>query len=107
MSRHPEARAAILALSADGDLVPLNGIEGAFIRKLSIGEMTKLSNVVEHSGAQLLMMSVVDEAGKPLFKPADIESLLQIKAEPFRNMVKQAGDVNGMTATAGEDAVKN
>ena len=107
MSRRPEAAEAILALAEDDDLKPLDGFPGAFIRKLSIGEMDRLAKIEEDSGAQLIIMAVVDGDGKRLFAGKDVDKLTAIKAEPFRKLVSQVAGHNGMGASAAEDAVKN
>ncbi|CAN5335032.1 hypothetical protein BH10PSE12_BH10PSE12_02690 [soil metagenome] len=107
MSTHPDPRAAILAMADEGDLIPLVGIDGAFVRQLSVSEMDRLHKIEKQGNAFLIVMAVCDAKAVPLFCDEDVPRLLTMKALAFTAIVKQVSNHNGLGVDAGAEAVKN
>jgi hypothetical protein len=107
VSQHPDPRRAILALAEEGKLVPLKGVAGAFVRKLSVEEVDRLATIEKNSGAYLLTMAIVDADGTPLFTADDVPTLLKMKALAFRDISRQVTAENRMDTASLEDAAKN
>lgn len=102
-----QPRDLILAQCAGGEMTPLKGYAGAFVRPLSISEVDK---VAEHEGKQGLMMialAVVDKDGAPIFSEADVEQLAKLKVGAFRSIMRQINEVNSLDADAPEELAKN
>lgn len=106
MSR-PNPKAAILAMAEDDELQPLEGVEGAFIRRLSMGEMVKLSTIENDSGPHLLAMAICNSEGQPLFTEKEAAQLAKIKVDKFRKLADQVTKFNRMDDGAGNEAIKN
>lgn len=103
----PDPKAAILALAEDGPLVPLDGVAGAFIRRLSIAEVDEVGLTKEDSTIALIVKAVCDGEGKPLFTMQDAVQLKAIKARPFRDIAVQVARINRLSNEAGEELAKN
>ncbi|CAH0355309.1 hypothetical protein [Sphingobium sp. CECT 9361] len=103
----PDPKAAILALATEAPLVPLDGVEGAFIRTLSIDEVDQLADIAKNSGIVMLTMAIVDDKGVRLFDEKDVIKLRKLRAGAFNTLSRQVTKVNNMGGTAAEDLVKN
>ncbi|WP_455275133.1 hypothetical protein [Ralstonia thomasii] len=62
---------------------------------------------ISQQQAELLIAAVVDESGAPLFDESDIEMLRAQKAEVIDRIAAVVVRINGLGATAVEDAAKN
>lgn len=97
-----DPRAQILAMGEDGALVPLDGIDGAYIRPLGIGEMDRVNKDSDGGPYLMFALAVCDGDGKALFSETDVPAIVKIKPEPFNRMMAQVMCVNGMGDEAGE-----
>ncbi|WP_085508499.1 hypothetical protein [Burkholderia pseudomallei] len=62
---------------------------------------------ISESQAALLLATVVDESGAPVLDEADIESLRAQSTAALDRIVAVAVRINGLQASATEDAAKN
>lgn len=101
-------RDKLLAL-AGAKKTPLEGIDGAFVRKLSYGEVTDLDLEPDNKSrvARMFQVAVVDANGVSLFGPDELDLIRTIPADEFGPMMKQVMTFNGMTDDAAEDVEKN
>tara|TARA_R110000782_G_scaffold167129_10_gene259370 strand:+ start:6301 stop:6627 length:327 start_codon:yes stop_codon:yes gene_type:complete len=104
---HKDPRAAILAMADDDEMVPLKGIDGAFVRKLSVADIDALTEAEKNGNIHLLIRCVCAADGAPIFSEADLPALLKMKADRFAPLYKQAADLNGIGSAAAETRLKN
>ncbi|HIC7213955.1 MULTISPECIES: hypothetical protein [Burkholderia cepacia complex] len=64
-------------------------------------------NAISESQAQLLKATVVDDAGQPVLDDGDINALRAQGSAVLDRIADAAMKINGMTATAVDDAAKN
>ena len=53
------------------------------------------------------MITMCDAEGKALFKPTDVNKLMELEFAPLQRCFTAAMDVNGFSEDAGDDAAKN
>lgn len=101
-------RDQILAFIPAAGAEPLAGIEGAFVRELSVEEVESLNKLSgTDTTAKAFQLAVVDEAGEPIFKAGDVAQLKKLKAKQFSVWVEQVLRVSGLKEDAREEAEKN
>lgn len=98
-----------LILAPATGLTPLKGFDGAFVREIGIAEAESLGRMEKDAGYHLIVMTVVDAQGKPLFSEDDLDRLAQLPARTFRNISDQVTRASGLVDIEGaaEDAEKN
>lgn len=101
-----DPRATILGFAAE-ETVPLPGIEGAFVRRLSIAENDRLVEIEAESGLHLLTLAVVDADAKPLFTTADFPELRKIKTAHWRRIMEAVTAHQRPDGGDAEGAAKN
>lgn len=94
-------------MADEAPLVPLDGVEGAFIRTLSIDEVDQLADIQKNSGIHMLTMAIVDAKGERLFDVKDVAKLRKLRAGSFNTLSRQVTKVNNMGGEAAEDLTKN
>ena len=97
--------------------VPELGDEPIFISKLSAAGRDKFEQIVtggsvgsvnlDNIRARFLTLVCVDEAGKRLFEDADAEWLGELDSDVVQKIVDKGFALNGINATAVEEAAKN
>jgi hypothetical protein len=99
-------REAILALCGEAETIPLAGIEGAFIRRLSVADVDALQES-KHYTITLFVSTICDAAGKPLFAEKDAAELKRMASHRFSAFTDQIVAFNRIDKDAVADAEKN
>lgn len=94
-------------MTDEAPLVPLDGVDGAFIRTLSIDEVDQLADIDKNSGIHMLTMAIVDGNGERLFDVKDVAKLRKLRAGAFNKLSRQVTKVNNMGGDAVEQLAKN
>lgn len=101
MARGNDPRAAILARKSSAVREPLEGVDGAFVHKLSVDEWDELAKAKgRDSTFRLFALAVRDEAGARLFSDADVDELRQLVGTDFRKWSNQVQAFNEVTSVA-------
>lgn len=98
-------RAKVLAFGAD--LAPVEGMEGVFIRRLSLGELDGLSELEAHAGLVLLSLALCDAQERLLFGAGEVASVMGVRPDAYAALYRQALEHNRLTrreADAGDTA---
>ena len=106
---------SIQSVAAEVEVPELGGSVG--INRLSFLDTIRLTTPTENDGdheqinhqaflIRLLIACVCDKKGKRLFKDSDFAILEQLPASAMQKMADVALEVNGLSDTAVEDAVK-
>lgn len=106
MSQPRNPRDAILALGQT-EREPLEGVDGAFIHRLSVADWDAYSKATENASLVLFERAVRDADGNSLFTADDHPALLAMDARTFGGMVRQVMRYNGLLPTSQADAEKN
>lgn len=107
MSQPRNPRDAFLALADEVEREELQGLPGAYVYRLSVADYDTLSKVKEDSTFHAFVLAVRDEAGEPLFSPADFPTFRKMGGIKFSKFSRQALAFNGMLPGSAEDAEKN
>jgi len=88
-------------------LEPVAGLEGVYLRVLTLGELrTRVFPLLRDDAdltATLLELAVCDGAGDPLVAAAELDGLA---GGPLADLAKRACDLNGLSARAEDEAKK-
>lgn len=101
-----DVRAALLAQASAIAPAPVAGIDGAFVRALSLADVDDLPEEGDRRVA-LIIACVCDQGGKPLFTDADADALSRMPFRAATLLLDAINSANGFGAAAGEDALKN
>lgn len=98
-----DKNALLAALACTTVTVPVQGFGNVSIRQVSVAENDRIRASIKadrdaaHSsfGLRLLVASVVDDSGAPVFTADDIPALLQAAGRKVDNLVEAVLDANG------------
>lgn len=105
-----DPRQAILARAKARELKPIEGVEGvegAFCRRLSVAETESLGEVKSLPGIHFLVRALCNAKGEPLFTDEDITALAEMDQELLAALYRPAAEHNGLGKKAGEELEKN
>jgi len=101
------------------EIVEIVGVGGVKVYGLSVGERDEYENdvytvrpgsrevVMENARALMVIRTVRDQHGKPLFGPGDIGKVLEMPANVVEKLYHKGRELSGMPVTDLDGLVKN